>query len=416
MGYSDILAELLGGSPAPRENLAALFADRGGGGSSNLAAMFLSGPPLGSSGSMAQAFLPTPLVGRGGGGGDQTEASAALRSIREKRDAQQRAQQPGQGPQTGYAGAVNAAGGPAAQIVAMARQKFGDEGARAVQAVLTAEGGLGGAVGDRDISPVGSHGPFQFYGPGGQLDNYARARGVDLATAGQMARSNPLDAAQWAFENYLAGPLSSGRTGDDLLNAVLAVQNPGALRSPQHLQRYQTAYQNQPVAFDAQAAPALAQGLASPAPSAAGTPVRVGGQQWQIAFDFDQPYGAAQWAGGPARHRGVDLVIPGRPQGGRGETYTAFAPGRVAAITNDPAGGQGIIVQTDDGLYHRYFHNDRVLVREGQQVNTSTPLGVVGATGTEGFPHLHFEISRRINGDPIGQLIDPRSYVREGGR
>lgn len=150
------------------------------------------------------------------------------------------------------------------------------------------------------------------------------------------------------------------------------------------------------------------------APTGPAVPVSsgtVGGQPWRIAFDFAAPY-TTPLPSGISTHRGVDLVIPGAPDNGRGQSYTAFVPGTVAAITNDPAGGQGIIVQGADGLYQRYFHNDRVLVRQGQPVDQNTPLGIVGASGTEGFPHLHFEVSRNINGDRPTQLIDPRPYLQ----
>lgn len=92
------------------------------------------------------------------------------------------------------------------------RAGLNDEGARVARVIAQhVEGGMTGAVGDRDRSPVGSHGPFQFYGPGGQLDNFARDRGLSLAAAGQYARDNPAVAAEWALKGYLGRAIRAGQ-------------------------------------------------------------------------------------------------------------------------------------------------------------------------------------------------------------
>src|SRR5262245_15482122 len=137
------------------------------------------------------------------------------------------------------------------------------------------------------------------------------------------------------------------------------------------------------------------------------------GTTYTIAFDFDAPYDQPFDPAIP-RHRGVDLQPTGAPNGGENLPYTAFRDGQVVKITNDPHGGIGIIVATGDpsAPYDRYFHNNAVSVREGDYVRAGmTPLGVIGQTGTEGFPHLHYEVSRNIDGDPMGQTIDPRPYM-----
>jgi len=146
---------------------------------------------------------------------------------------------------------------------------------------------------------------------------------------------------------------------------------------------------------------------------------QVGGHAWRIAFGFKQPYGAAAFNPAIPLHRGVDLVIIGAPNNGRGQTFLAFYPGVVTAVTHDPFGGNGIIIwDARNQLYHRYFHNDAVLVSVGQHVDTSTPIGILGATGSEGFPHVHYEVARNINGDPEPPgnpgccLIDPQPFLR----
>jgi peptidoglycan LD-endopeptidase LytH len=157
-------------------------------------------------------------------------------------------------------------------------------------------------------------------------------------------------------------------------------------------------------------------GFAVRAGAGAGGPVAgrpVGGHPWSIAFGFQQAYGAAQFSAAVPIHRGVDLVIPGASANGRGRPFLAFYPGVVAAITRDPFGGHGIVVwDAFNGLYHRYFHSDTVLVSAGQPVDTTTAIGILGASGTEGFPHVHYEVSRAIHGDPVCCLVDPRPFLR----
>lgn len=145
----------------------------------------------------------------------------------------------------------------------------------------------------------------------------------------------------------------------------------------------------------------------------------IGGHSWRIAFGFKQPYGVAAFNAEIPLHRGIDVVIVGAPNNGRGQMFQAFYPGVVAALTHDPFGGNGIIVwDARNRLYHRYFHNDAVLVSVGQQVGLAAPIGILGATGSEGFPHVHYEVARSINGDaeppadPGCCLVDPRPFLR----
>lgn len=177
------------------------------------------------------------------------------------------------------------------QIGALAEREFGPEGRRIVEALLVAEGGLGGAVGDRDISPIGSHGPFQFYGTPespGQLNRFAAHLGVDLATAGRIAREQPLYAAEWAFQNYLGQALreglAQGLRDEALLRHVLRVQNPGALGSLPHYERYIAALRGitlppAPTEGPLSAVPPgqLAQQVLATARGWVGTPYRWGG-------------------------------------------------------------------------------------------------------------------------------------------
>jgi murein DD-endopeptidase MepM/ murein hydrolase activator NlpD len=165
--------------------------------------------------------------------------------------------------------------------------------------------------------------------------------------------------------------------------------------------------------------PAIPHGFPGGAGSSASVPA-----PYSVTFPFDAPYGGpfaggAAWPGGPPRHRGIDLALPGGDNG-RGTPYGAFQAGRVVALipeSQDPAGGNGIIIQTKDGLYNYYGHNDRFLVEQGDTVEAGQKIGVLGRSGLDAGQqtHLHYEVRRGINGDPIGSTIDPVPYMSGGG-
>lgn len=290
--------------------------------------------------------------------------------------------------------------GTAQQIVQMAVSQYGPSAGPVVAAMLQAEGGLGGVTGDNNQS----FGPFQFYA-GGQLPGFAQARGVDPATAGQLARTNPLDAAQWALspQGYLGQALQqgvqAGLTDERLLQRALQAQNPGALAagSPEYA-RYQQALQQQ---YQAPAAPVTAPG---------GYLFPVQGYQGQISAHHGSVRG------------GSDIMAP------EGTPVVAMRGGTVLSIGSDGPGGNNVLIQGDDGNQYYYAHfRDAPLVRGGR-VETGTPLGFVGRTGNAAGtpPHLHIGIGPSIvNGvgplggtggdyDALGLLM--RAYTGGGGR
>jgi murein DD-endopeptidase MepM/ murein hydrolase activator NlpD len=97
---------------------------------------------------------------------------------------------------------------------------LGEQGQKALQAVLITEGGLNGARGDRGMSA----GPLQFY-EGGQLANFAKQAGLTLDQAKTYVEQHPNEAVQWAIgtatnPGYLGGAIAQGiakgLTGADL--------------------------------------------------------------------------------------------------------------------------------------------------------------------------------------------------------
>jgi hypothetical protein len=118
------------------------------------------------------------------------------------------------------AGRVGARGVQIMHSAADAASWLGDQGQKALQAVLRTEGGLAGARGDQGKSA----GPLQFY-EGGQLANFAQQHGLTLDQAKQYVEAYPEEAVAWAIgtpdrPGYLgaaiANGLSKGLTGAEL--------------------------------------------------------------------------------------------------------------------------------------------------------------------------------------------------------
>jgi murein DD-endopeptidase MepM/ murein hydrolase activator NlpD len=106
------------------------------------------------------------------------------------------------------------------------------------------------------------------------------------------------------------------------------------------------------------------------------------------------------WRWGRA-HKGIDIAAP------IGTPIVAAAAGRVTyAGWNE--GGYGYVVEVDheDGRMTRYAHNDRILVKNGQQVNQGQQISEMGSTGRSTGPHLHFEVRQ-----PDGEAVNPVAFL-----
>jgi len=93
-------------------------------------------------------------------------------------------------------------------------------------------------------------------------------------------------------------------------------------------------------------------------------------------------------------HPGVDF------EGVTGDDVYPFMNGVVEAVQySRVAYGNAIYIKHDGDYSSLYAHLSRINVAEGQEVDTNTIIGNVGATGRATGDHLHFEI--RENGLPI---------------
>jgi hypothetical protein len=104
-------------------------------------------------------------------------------------------------------------------------------------------------------------------------------------------------------------------------------------------------------------------------------------------------------------HQGVDLVVSGAANSGRGTPVLAFASGRVTSVSRAGVAGNYVVVTDPNGREHWYMHLDGATAKIGQEIGRGQPLGILGGTGTEEWPHLHYEV--RVN----GQHVDPSPWL-----
>ena len=85
-----------------------------------------------------------------------------------------------------------------------------------------------------------------------------------------------------------------------------------------------------------------------------------------------------------------------------GQPVVAASAGFVTSVQlDDPAYGNNVIVNHDDGRHSRYAHLEDVHVKQGEYVQISQPLGTIGCTGASTGTHLHLELWQN------GAAIDP---------
>ena len=86
-------------------------------------------------------------------------------------------------------------------------------------------------------------------------------------------------------------------------------------------------------------------------------------------------------------HKGIDIAAP------VGTPVVAAAPGVVASAGWNSGGyGNLVEIQHPDGSLTLYAHNNRILVRRGQEVTQGQQIAEMGTTGHSTGPHTHFEV------------------------
>jgi murein DD-endopeptidase MepM/ murein hydrolase activator NlpD len=104
-------------------------------------------------------------------------------------------------------------------------------------------------------------------------------------------------------------------------------------------------------------------------------------------------------------HKGIDVAAP------IGTPVMAAASGVViTAGWNSGGYGNMVEIQHPDGSVTLYAHNNRILVREGQQVEQGQQIAEMGSTGYSTGPHCHFEVHLPGHG-----AVNPIAYLPRAG-
>lgn len=110
------------------------------------------------------------------------------------------------------------------------------------------------------------------------------------------------------------------------------------------------------------------------------------------------------FTGARAFHSGLDFAAA------TGTAVLSAADGVVTFVGEKSGYGKVVEVDHGNGLITRYAHLSAYLARQGQSVQTGTPIAKVGSTGRSTGPHLHFEVHR---GD---KSLDPKPFLDTGKR
>lgn len=96
-------------------------------------------------------------------------------------------------------------------------------------------------------------------------------------------------------------------------------------------------------------------------------------------------------------HFGIDITAP------LGTPIMAAQAGEVVFAGWDIWGlGNALKIKHADGTVTVYGHNQRLLVRAGQQVSQGQTIAHMGSTGNSTGPHLHFEVVQCTNNHKTG--------------
>ena len=98
-------------------------------------------------------------------------------------------------------------------------------------------------------------------------------------------------------------------------------------------------------------------------------------------------------------HSGVDL------RADEGTPVRSIQNGKVVLVADHFFSGKSVVIDHGGTIQSMYFHLEKVLVNEGEEVRGGQVIGLVGSTGRATGPHLHFGM--RVN----GARVDPLQFV-----
>lgn len=138
-------------------------------------------------------------------------------------------------------------------------------------------------------------------------------------------------------------------------------------------------------------------------------PVKPAGHLFDLPVSgiISSPYGWRKdpFSGDRTFHYGIDIASPA----GSG----IFAAGKGRVIFSGWKKGYGNVVEIEhqDGFTTLYAHNEKNLVKAGEEVQHYQLIALVGDTGRSTGPHLHYEVKKN------GEVVNPGrvTQLSEGG-
>lgn len=123
------------------------------------------------------------------------------------------------------------------------------------------------------------------------------------------------------------------------------------------------------------------------------------------SIEYDMTYGPRDGV----LHSGHDIGT----NGDRNYLAHATTDGvvRKAEFMSGGIGNAVYIEHTADGYWSNYMHLKSINVSVGQSVKAGDVIGVIGGTGGNYAPHLHFELSPDGNFHSGGNTINPQAYL-----
>jgi murein DD-endopeptidase MepM/ murein hydrolase activator NlpD len=95
-------------------------------------------------------------------------------------------------------------------------------------------------------------------------------------------------------------------------------------------------------------------------------------------------------------HRGMDYLVP------PGTVVQAPAAGRAVLAAPQILTGNTLVLDHGQGVLSVFFHLSRIDVKEGEWVESRSPVGLSGDSGIAAAPHLHWAVYVH------GVAVDPR--------
>ena len=98
-------------------------------------------------------------------------------------------------------------------------------------------------------------------------------------------------------------------------------------------------------------------------------------------------------------HSGVDL------RADAGTPVRSIHKGKVVLIADHFFSGKSVVIDHGGAIQSMYFHLEKTMVGEDEEVQKGQVIGLVGSTGRATGPHLHFGM--RVN----GARVDPLQFL-----